>query len=103
MEIKNQLLKDVYDLARSRDPHKPEFHQALKELLVSLHPVVEKQPQLCSRGVLERLIDPERLIQLRVAWRDRSGETRVNRGYRVQCNSAIGPYKGCLLYTSRCV
>ena len=98
MEIKNQSLKDIYDLAKSRDPHKPEFHQALQELLLSLQPVVEKQPELCSRSILERLIEPERLIQFRVAWRDRNGETRVNRGYRVQFNSAIGPYKGGLRF-----
>ena len=98
MEIKNQSLKDIYDLAKSRDPHKPEFHQALQELLLSLQPWLKKQPELCSRSILERLIEPERLIQFRVAWRDRNGETRVNRGYRVQFNSAIGPYKGGLRF-----
>ena len=98
MVIKNDILSEIYALAKQRDPHKPEFHQALKELLISLNPVIEKHPHLCSRGLLERLIEPERLIQFRVAWRDRNGETQVNRGYRVQFNSAIGPYKGGLRF-----
>ncbi len=98
MVIENNTLAHIYSLAKQRDPHKPEFHQALKELLFSLQPVIEKQPHLCDRGLLERLIEPERLIQFRVAWRDRNGETRVNRGYRVQFNSAIGPYKGGLRF-----
>jgi len=98
MVIENNKLADIYDLAKQRDPHKPEFHQALSELLISLQPVIEKNPELCTRDILERLIEPERLIQFRVAWRDRNCETRVNRGYRVQFNSAIGPYKGGLRF-----
>lgn len=98
MEIKNHGLSEVFELALKRDPHKKEFHQALKELLISLEPVSQKQPELCSKSILERLIEPERLLQFRVAWRDRNGETQVNRGYRVQFNSAIGPYKGGLRF-----
>ncbi|MDO4546243.1 MAG: NADP-specific glutamate dehydrogenase [Bacillota bacterium] len=98
MTPENDYLSHIYDLAKQRDPHKPEFHQALLELLIALTPVIEKTPSLCKRGILERLIEPERLIQFRVAWRDRDGETRVNRGYRVQFNSALGPYKGGLRF-----
>ena len=77
--------------------------QAIKEVLESLEPVVAKRPDLVAAGVIDRLVEPERFIQFRVSWVDDQGKIQVNRGYRVQFNSAIGPYKGCLLYTSRCV
>lgn len=94
MIINNAYLSEVYEMARRRDPNKPEFLQAVLELLRSLVPLVEKQPHLFKKGVLDRLIEPERFIQFRVAWKDRDNNTRVNRGYRIQFNSSLGPYKG---------
>lgn len=98
MIINNAYLSEVYEMARRRDPNKPEFLQAVLELLRSLVPLVEKQPHLFKKGVLDRLIEPERFIQFRVAWKDRDNNTRVNRGYRVQFNSSLGPYKGGLRF-----
>lgn len=79
-------------------PNQPEFHQALTEILHSLAPVFDKNPQYEKQGLLERLVEPERVIMFRVPWVDDNGIVRVNRGYRVQFNSAIGPYKGGLRF-----
>lgn len=98
MNLKNNYLEEVYEVARQRDPNKPEYLQAVLEMLTSLVPVMEKNPGLCKKGVLERMIEPERFVQFRVAWIDRNNETQVNRGYRVQFNSALGPYKGGLRF-----
>ena len=98
MIINNAYLSEVYEMARRRDPNKPEFLQAVLELLRSLVPLVEKQPHLFKKGVLDRLIEPERFIQFRVAWKDRDNNPRVNRGYRVQFNSSLGSYKGGLRF-----
>lgn len=98
MELKNQLLKSVYEQVCKRNAAQPEFQQAVLEVLSSFEPVVEKTPELVANGLLERLVEPERLIEFRVAWVDDSGKTQVNRGYRVQFNSAIGPYKGGLRF-----
>ncbi|KAG5474543.1 hypothetical protein LSCM1_03330 [Leishmania martiniquensis] len=78
----------------SRDPHQPEFAQAVREVMTSLWPFLQKNPKYARDGLLERLVEPERLIQFRVPWVDDSGVTHVNRAFRVQFNSAIGPYKG---------
>ena len=81
--------------------NEPEFIQAATEVLTTLEPVIEANPQYEAAGILERLTEPERQIMFRVPWVDDNGKVHVNRGYRVQFNSAIGPYKGgCLLYTS---
>lgn len=98
MIVNNSYLSEIYQMARERDPNKPEFLQAVLELLRSLAPLMAKNPKLCKKGVLERLIEPERFIQFRVAWKDRENNTCVNRGYRVQFNSALGPYKGGLRF-----
>ncbi len=82
------------DKIRHRDPGQPEFHQAVEEILVSLWPYVQQHPKYLENGLLERLVEPERILIFRVPWIDDSGRVRVNRGYRVQMNSAIGPYKG---------
>ena len=82
----------------ARNPGEPEFHQAAKEVLGSLEAVVEKRPEIEKNGLLERLIEPERQIIFRVPWVDDNGIVRVNRGFRVQFNSAIGPYKGGLRF-----
>lgn len=98
MYLKNNYLSEVYAIAKERDPNKPEYLQAVLEMLTSLEPVMEKNPSLCKKGVLERLLEPERFVQFRVAWIDRNDEVQVNRGYRIQYNSALGPYKGGLRF-----
>ena len=94
--FKNEYLTRVYTQVERRDPEQPEFLQAVREVLESLQPLVEKHPEYEKNGVLERLVEPERFIQFRVSWVDDAGKVQVNRGYRVQYNSAIGPYKGGL-------
>ncbi|TVP89942.1 MAG: NADP-specific glutamate dehydrogenase [Pseudomonadaceae bacterium] len=83
---------------RLRDPDQPEFHQAAEEVLSSLWPFLEDNPKYLNNGIIERLIEPERVIMFRVPWVDDQGQVHVNRGYRVQMNSAIGPYKGGLRF-----
>ena len=96
MEIKNEYLDGLYERVRQRDPDQPEFLQAVGEVLQSLAPVADRRPDLIEWGVFERMVEPERMILFRVPWVDDAGHVRVNRGYRVQFNSAIGPYKGGL-------
>jgi len=86
----------IYAKVVARDPDQPEFHQAVKEVLESLEPVLEANPEYIS--VVERVVEPERLIHFRVPWVDDSGVTQVNRGFRIQFNGAIGPYKGGLRF-----
>ena len=86
----------IYAKVVARDPDQPEFHQAVKEVLESLEPVLEANPEYIS--VVERVVEPERLIHFRVPWVDDAGETQVNRGFRIQFNGAIGPYKGGLRF-----
>ncbi|MDM5122234.1 NADP-specific glutamate dehydrogenase [Aeromonas rivipollensis] len=78
----------------SRNPHQPEFIQAVSEVVASIWPYVERHPRYLQHGLLERLVEPERLVQFRVSWVDDQGQVQVNRGYRIQHNSAIGPFKG---------
>ena len=78
----------------ARDPHQPEFLQATREVMTSLWPFLERHPRYAEHGLLERLIEPDRVIQFRVSWVDDQGRTRVNRAFRVQHNAALGPYKG---------
>ena len=96
MEIKNEYLRDLYRRVEKRDPNEPEFLQAVGEVLQSLAPVAARRPDLIDWGVFERIVEPERMITFRVSWVDDQGKVQVNRGYRVQYNSAIGPYKGGL-------
>lgn len=91
--MKNQLESLI-----KNNPNEPEFLQAAMEVLQSLEPVLIKHPQYCKAGILERLTEPDRQIKFRVAWIDDQGKTRINRGYRVQFNNAIGPYKGGLRF-----
>ena len=98
MAIKNEYLKKVFAQVESRDKNEPEFLQAVEEVLESLEPVIEKHPEYEEAGLIERLVEPERIISFRVPWVDDNGKTQVNRGYRVQFNSAIGPYKGGLRF-----
>ena len=89
-EYLNKLMSDV----ERRNPAEPEFHQAVREVLESLEPVLEASPQYVENGVLDRLVEPERIIKFRVPWINDEGKIVVNRGFRVQFNNAIGPYKG---------
>ena len=81
-----------------RDPHEREFHQAVSEVVESIRPVLDKNPQYRREAILERIVEPERVILFRVPWVDDQGQVRVNRGFRIQMNSAIGPYKGGLRF-----
>lgn len=94
----NEYVNRVYQQVERRDDDQPEFLQAVREVFESLEPVVSKHPEYEANGVLERLVEPERVVKFRVAWMDDQGEIQVNRGYRVQFNSAIGPYKGGLRF-----
>ena len=94
--LKNDYTKKVYAQVEKRNPGEPEFLQAVYEVLESLEPVVEANPKYEKAGILERLVEPERQIIFRVPWVDDNGQVQVNRGYRIQFNSAIGPYKGGL-------
>ncbi len=96
MALNNVQLKEIYDGLAARNAHEKEFLQAVLEVLESLEPVVEQRPELLEQGVIERLVEPERIVCFRVSWVDDAGKVQVNRGYRVQFNSAIGPYKGGL-------
>ena len=96
MAIKNAYLKSVYEKVVARDPDQALFHQAVREFLESLDPVLEQDKSWETNGVIDRLVEPERVITFRVPWVDDQGKVQVNRGYRVQFNSAIGPYKGGL-------
>jgi glutamate dehydrogenase (NADP+) len=89
-------LATVLEQVEKRNPHEPEFHQAVMEVLESLEPVAERHPEWLNAGIFDRIVEPERQIIFRVAWVDDHGKVQVNRGYRVQFNSAIGPYKGGL-------
>ncbi len=94
--IQNEYLARVYAQVEKRNPGETEFLQAVREVLESLQVICEKHPEYEANGVLERIVEPERFIQFRVSWVDDAGKVQVNRGYRVQFNSAIGPYKGGL-------
>jgi glutamate dehydrogenase (NADP+) len=94
MQKAEDYVKEVYEAVKRRDPHEKEFHQAVKEIFVSLVPVFAKHPKYMQGGVLERLVEPERIITFRVPWVDDHGNVKVNRGFRVQFNGALGPYKG---------
>lgn len=96
--LTNEYIKRVYQQVEKRDGDQPEFLQAVREVFSSLEPVVERHPEYEANGVLERLVEPERAVKFRVAWTDDQGHVQVNRGYRIQFNSAIGPYKGGLRF-----
>lgn len=94
MTMKNAYVKRVWEQVQAKNGHESEYLQAVQEVLESLEPVVEKMPELEANSILERIVEPERVIMFRVPWMDDSGKVQVNRGFRVQYNSAIGPYKG---------
>lgn len=96
--FKTEYVKRVYEALEQRNPNEKEFLQAAYEILESLEPLVVKRPEIEKNKILERFVEPERFVQFRVAWVDDKGEVQVNRGYRVQYNSCIGPYKGGLRF-----
>ena len=117
MALTNKYLADLLETVKKRNPGEPEFIQAVTEVFETLQPVAEKRQDLIDAGVFDRIVEPERQIIFRVPWVDDNGKVQVNRGFRIQFNSAIGPYKGgirlhpsvyigiikflgCLLYTS---
>jgi len=98
MAFQNQYFADLMDRVVKRNPGEPEFHQAVREVLESLEPVAAAHPEYIERGIFESIVEPERVIKFRVPWVDDNGNVQVNRGFRVQFNSAIGPYKGGLRF-----
>ena len=96
--FKSEYLQKVYATVEARNPGEPEFLQAVRDVLESLEPVVMQDARFEKSGVIERMVEPERMISFRVSWVDDNGQVQVNRGYRVQFNSAIGPYKGGLRF-----
>lgn len=98
MKLTNKALIKIYKDVKKRNPGEPEFHQAVIEVLESLEPVIDKHPEYIEKGVMARLVEPERIIKFRVPWVDDKGKVQVNRGFRIQFNSAIGPYKGGLRF-----
>ncbi len=91
-------VKQIVELVKTKNPTEPEFHQAVEEVLESIEPVLERHPEFARAKIVERLVEPERVIMFRVPWFDDKGNVQVNRGYRVEFNSAIGPYKGGLRF-----
>lgn len=98
MVFRTQYMENLLQRVISNHPAQPEFHQAVKEVLLCMEPVAEKNPQFIKAGIFERMVEPERIIIFRVSWVDDAGCVQVNRGFRVQFNSAIGPYKGGLRF-----
>ncbi len=94
----SEYVEEIMQKVKARNENQPEFHQAVKEVLDSLEPVMEKDDKYREAGILERIVEPERQVIFRVPWVDDQGKTRVNRGFRVQFNSALGPYKGGLRF-----
>lgn len=97
-EISNKTLRDVFATTQERNQHESEYLQAVTEVFESISDFIDENPKYNDRGLLERLVEPEKVIIFRVPWRDAKGQTQVNRGYRVQFNSALGPYKGGLRF-----
>jgi glutamate dehydrogenase (NADP+) len=91
-------MDDIMKTIKERDPGEKEFHQAVEEVLKSVQPVLDRNPEFRQSAILERIVEPERVIQFRVPWMDDQGQVHVNRGFRVEMNSSIGPYKGGLRF-----
>ena len=98
----SQYVKDLMADVKAKNPAEPEFHQAVEEVANSLSLVLDRHPEYRAAKVLERILEPERVLMFRVPWVDDQGEVHINRGFRIEMNSAIGPYKGGLrLYELR--
>ena len=98
MTTAKEYIQSTFELVKARNAHEAEFLQAVEEFLNTLEPVFEKHPEYIEENILARITEPERIISFRVPWVDRNGKVQVNRGYRVQFNSAVGPYKGGLRF-----
>ncbi|MGT2753730.1 NADP-specific glutamate dehydrogenase [Streptococcus ovis] len=98
MTTAKTYIETSFEAVKSRNPHETEFLQAVKELFNTLEPVFEAHPEYITENILARIVEPERIISFRVPWTDKDGNVQVNRGYRVQFNSAVGPYKGGLRF-----
>ena len=98
MTTAKEYIQSTFELVKARNAHEAEFLQAVEEFLNTLEPVFEKHPEYIEENILARITEPERVISFRVPWVDRNGKVQVNRGYRVQFNSAVGPYKGGLRF-----
>ncbi|MBR3085634.1 MAG: hypothetical protein IKH04_04450, partial [Kiritimatiellae bacterium] len=94
----NKYVKNVLDDVKAKNAGQPEFLQAVEEVLVSLEPVIKANPKYEANAILERMVEPERIVVFRVPWADDAGKIHVNRGFRIQFNGAIGPYKGGLRF-----
>ena len=94
----NQYIEKVLESVKAKNASEPEFVQTVEEVFKSIEPVIEKHPEYEKAGLLERIVEPERMFSFRVAWTDDEGRVQVNRGYRCQFNGAIGPYKGGLRF-----
>jgi glutamate dehydrogenase (NADP+) len=90
----DKYIESIYESLVDKDPLQKEFHQAAYEVLATIEPAIKKFPKYQENAILERMVEPERIIQFRAPWKDKNGKIQINRGYRVQYNSAIGPYKG---------
>lgn len=97
----DEKIAGIYQEVLHRNPGETEFHQAVLEVLESLGPVVSKHPEYLERKIIERICEPERQIIFRVPWQDDKGQVHINRGFRVEFNSALGPYKGASAFTRR--
>jgi len=97
-KAENSVIERTYEEVMKRNPGEPEFHQAVKEVLECLGPVLDKHPEYIKANILERIVEPERQVMFRVPWQDDAGSIHVNRGFRVEFNSALGPYKGGLRF-----
>lgn len=97
--MKNAYVSRVFEQVKAKNANEPEFLQAVQEVLETLEPVVEQMPEIEKNAILERIVEPERVIMFRVPWMDDNGKIQVNRGYRIQFNSAIGPYKGGIRFS----
>ena len=92
------VIQEVIAKVKEKDPAQPEFHQAVVEVLTTLAPTVEKHPEFVQAKIYKRIVEPDRVVMFRVPWEDDNGDVHVNRGFRVQFNNAIGPYKGGLRF-----
>lgn len=98
LQAAQRYIDDLFETVKKRNPHEVEFHQAVKEVFHSLIPVISKNPKYVEHAILDRLVEPDRIITFRVPWVDDNGKVQVNRGFRVQFSNAIGPYKGGLRF-----
>src|SRR5476649_390044 len=94
----SSFVRDVMAEVKTKNPGETEFHQAVQEVVESLDPVLERRPEYRSARIIDRMVEPERVVMFRVPWQDDRGTYRINRGYRIEMNSAIGPYKGGLRF-----